>query len=230
MPVFNDNWPKRALVLAAHLDDEVLGAGGAIHYLAKKCGFEVFVLVLSAKTTFIAPDIPRDVDLRERTPKVAEILGISKYYFLNFIDGRIGADMPSLVASAEGLFKKVDPSVVLSHCAHDANQDHRSTYHVTEIISRLFRSKSSLRAVWSYEVVSATNFAIRSHFQPNAFVEIDLEKKLEAVRVYSSEMDAGVGHRNEEGIKAIASYRGMQVGCDAAEGFEVMKMLFRGDT
>lgn len=221
-----DGWAKRALVLVSHLDDEALGMAGTIHYLSEACGFEVDVLVLSSKTTYNVPDIGRDVDLKDRAAAVARVLGVHQYYYLNFPDGRIGMDMPLLVGGVEKLFHAIKPSLVFSHCRYDTNQDHRAAYRVSEILCRQFRRKGDLRAVFSYEVQSATNFGVQEQFTPSVFFEIDIEKKLEALRCYSSELDSSPGSRNEEGVRALAMYRGTQCGSKFAEGFEVLKLVF----
>lgn len=233
MQTLFDGCDKRALVIAAHLDDEVLGMGGTIDFLSKK-GFEVCVLVLSSKTTVIVPDVGRDVDLKSSTTKIAKILGISRYYFLNFIDGRVGNDMPTLIGGVENLVSSFKPSLVFSHCRYDANQDHRAGFRVSEIMCRLFRRKDFLRAVLNYEVLSSTNFAVGAQqFAPSIFVEVDIEKKLQAVDVYDSEMDpvGSSGGRNTEGVKLLCGFRGQQIGVSFAEGFELLKMSIpKGET
>jgi LmbE family N-acetylglucosaminyl deacetylase len=217
---------KAVLVLVAHLDDEVLGMGGTIHRLTQ-AGFEVYVLVLSAKTTLIVPDASKDADLKACSLRVKDVLGIKEYLYLNFMDGRLDQNMPELVGGIDQIFDRIQPAYVFSHCSHDANQDHRAVYRAAEILSRRFRERSWLRGIFSFEVISASNFSVRTQFEPAVFVEIDVGKKAEALQCYLEEMRAGEGDRNEAGVRFLAGYRGMQCGYQFAEGFELLKWRFQ---
>ena len=58
-------------------------------------------------------------------------------------------------------------------------------------------------------------------FQPNVFVNISntLDKKLNALKQYKSQLHSNLQPRSIDSIKALAKLRGSHIGCDAAEAF-----------
>ena len=65
-------------------------------------------------------------------------------------------------------------------------------------------------------------------FIPNKFVDISgaaLEAKLEAIKCFDSQLKEFPHPRSIEGIKALASYRGVTIGVAAAEAFMVIRSI-----
>ena len=60
-----------------------------------------------------------------------------------------------------------------------------------------------------------------TQFSPNTFVDItnQLEKKIDAVNAYASELRKKPHPRSVEGVRTLAALRGMQVMRTYAEGF-----------
>ncbi len=78
------------------------------------------------------------------------------------------------------------------------------------------------------EILSETNFSIpipSETFVPNYFVDITsfLEKKLEIMRIYQSEIQMHPFPRSEKSIISLACLRGSQVGVENAEAFMCLK-------
>jgi LmbE family N-acetylglucosaminyl deacetylase len=65
-------------------------------------------------------------------------------------------------------------------------------------------------------------------FQPNFFVNISeyLEKKIEILNTYESEVGTFPFPRSEKSVRALASYRGATAGVEAAEAFMLLKEVF----
>ena len=68
--------------------------------------------------------------------------------------------------------------------------------------------------------------AERSHgFIPNVFVDITdyLDKKIEIMKTYKSEIDASPFPRNEDAIRGLASYRGATAHYKYSEAFYLVR-------
>ena len=81
------------LILAAHPDDEILGVGGtAAKYAKDKEKIITAVFSLGELTPmWIKPEIIKATRKKE-SEKAQKIIGISKAYFLDLKDGRIGKE------------------------------------------------------------------------------------------------------------------------------------------
>jgi LmbE family N-acetylglucosaminyl deacetylase len=81
-----------------------------------------------------------------------------------------------------------------------------------------------------YECISETEFApafAENAFIPNYFIDISkyIEKKIEIMRVFESELSVPPFPRSEENIKALARFRGSIAGCHFAEAFQAVKVI-----
>ncbi len=80
------------------------------------------------------------------------------------------------------------------------------------------------------ETLSETEFALSTKedsFVPNVFVDISdfMDKKLEIMRVYGSELGEHPFPRSERNLKALATLRGATAGCEYAESFVLLKEI-----
>jgi LmbE family N-acetylglucosaminyl deacetylase len=87
-----------------------------------------------------------------------------------------------------------------------------------------------IKRVLMYECISETEFAPalpEKIFIPNFFVDISkyLEKKLEIMRIYESELGEHPFPRSERNIEALAVFRGASVGVEYAEAFQLIKFI-----
>jgi LmbE family N-acetylglucosaminyl deacetylase len=80
------------------------------------------------------------------------------------------------------------------------------------------------------ETLSETEFApstTEDSFIPNVFVDISeyMDKKLEIMRVFESEIAQHPFPRNERNIKALGTLRGATCGVEYAESFMLLKEI-----
>lgn len=217
---------QRVLVVSAHADDEVLGAGGAIarHVAA---GDSVRVLILADCRS--ARDAYHEPALLPAAKEAAAILGTE----LRF-GGYPGMSLDAgpelrLVQFIEAQLAEYEPDAVYTHHAHDLNSDHRATSRAVMVATRPFGAWTPAR-VLHFEVPSSTGFETPSTFAPNVFVAIDkaaLEKKLAAMACYSSEMRPAPHPRSLEALRSRAEYWGQQCGVRYAEPFMLMREVVR---
>ena len=84
------------------------------------------------------------------------------------------------------------------------------------------------KRVLVYETPSETDFGIDprySGFKPNVFIDISgqLERKIELMNIYESEINEFPFPRSEVALRALAQSRGGQAGFDACEGFLLLR-------
>lgn len=216
------------LIVVAHPDDEVLGAGGMMYTLAKK-GEEINVCIMSGKAQARTLR-PADNELQEDTTNSMKLLGVNKVIIGDFPNIKMNT-VPhlELVQFIEKAIINTEANVIITHHPADLNNDHAQTSIACQAAARLFQRRNDvkpLKELLYMEVPSATEWGVNmsiSPFTPNLFVEIGkegLEKKLEALAMYREVMREFPHPRSNEVLSGLAAYRGGQSGCNYAEAFE----------
>ena len=214
------------LVVVAHPDDEVLGAGATIHKLIAE-GNSVAVCTMANRA---AARANISATLIEDQREAFRIMGVIKCYAADFPNIRMNT-VPhlELVQFIEKCIEDFCVDAIITHHPADTNNDHVMTSYAAQAASRLFQRKSGVPALKLFlymEVSSATEWTLDSspnRFMPNYFVEIGkngLKTKLKALAAYKGVMRDYPHPRSEEAIAGLAAYRGAQAGCNYAEAFE----------
>ncbi|MBW1740225.1 MAG: PIG-L family deacetylase [Deltaproteobacteria bacterium] len=216
----------RVLVIAPHMDDEVLGCGGAIaRHVDEGDKVDVCVVCNRAYCRIYDPDAIATEEAS--TGKAKEILGYSGLHFLNLPDERLYGHLQELLEALERIVAEVKPEVVYTCHAGDLHQDHRTVAHAANIALRAVAAPF-VRRVLAYEVPSGTEQAFpgaSETFRPNVFTDIEaqLDRKLAAVEVYERESRPFPHPRSQEMLRAKARVRGAQCGRAAAEAFVLLR-------
>lgn len=221
---------KSVLVVVAHADDEALGCGGTISRHVEQ-GDTVY-LVLMADGVHSRTDAS-DVDLARRidaSTRAQTILGISSMYSLALPDNRMDSvPLLEVVQKLEPIIEERRPTVIYTHHHGDLNIDHRLT-HAAVITACRPVPGSTVREIYGFEVLSSTEWATpqESPFLPNCFVDITqhLQTKLKALEAYAEEMREAPHSRSMEHVEVLARHRGCSIGVDAAEAFEVYRIIY----
>ena len=104
--------------------------------------------------------------------------------------------------------------------------DHRIVFDAVIACTKWFRYPS-VKRVLAYETLSETDFSLNTNgrFYPNYFINISgyLEKKIELMSIYISEIAKFPFPRSYEAIRALATLRGAASGYIAAEAFQLLK-------
>jgi len=220
---------KTVLVVAAHADDEALGCGGTIARHVEDG--DVVHLVLMADGVYSRKDASKE-DLKRRVEasrRAQSILGASSSQSLELPDNQMGSvPLLEIVQKLELILAGIQPSVIYTHHHGDLNVDHRLTHAAVMTACRPLPG-SSVREIYGFEVLSSTEWATQqdSPFLPNYFVDItqQLQTKLDALEAYAEEMRKTPHSRSMAHVEVLAHHRGYSVGVDAAEAFEVYKII-----
>jgi LmbE family N-acetylglucosaminyl deacetylase len=226
---------RTALTVAAHPDDEVLGCGGTMARLAEE-GWQVHVLILAEGATSRAAGRDRASHARElsdlaRAAEAAAVaLGIADVRLLTFPDNRMdGVELLDVVKQVEAEIARLAPQRIYTHHRDDLNIDHRIVHDAVSAATRPLPG-ACVREVMTFEVPSSTEWRMAGSgipFAPNLFIDISgtLDKKLNALKAYESEMRPFPHARSLEAVEHLARWRGASAGMPAAEAFQLARAL-----
>ena len=216
------------LIVVAHPDDEVLGAGATIHKLVKD-GHQVDVCILCADVQARAFR-PEDKALKNDMNESLNVLGVRQCYEGNFPNVEMNTVAHiRLVQFIEQAIMETSPDVIITHHSADTNNDHLHTSLACQAAARLFQRRPEIKAIqelWFMEVPSATDWSSNTamnRFTPNTYVEVGKEgvtAKIKALSAYQGVMRPYPHSRSEEVIWGLAAQRGGESGCYYAEAFE----------
>jgi len=220
---------NKVIVVAVHPDDETLGCGGTILRHIKE-GDEVYWLTITAITEKVgyAKEVveKRNQELEE----VAEAYGFTKAIHLDFATTKLDEyTKTELISSISKVLRDVKPNIIYLQHRGDAHSDHCDVFDAVYSCTKSFRYPF-LKEVYAMETLSETEFAaplVMNAFIPNNFVDISdyMERKLEIMALYKSELGEHPFPRSVRNIKALGTLRGAQAGVDSAEAFMCLKII-----
>lgn len=202
------------LCVVAHPDDEVLGCGGTLAKHAEE-GDEVWILILSCR------------GLERQIRKAAKTIGSvpPRRVWTDYVDDQKFDIIPvSAISNAVRQYQRgID--IIYTHHPQDLNLDHALT---ARAVLTAFRPKpgEKPRTILACEVLSSTEYTYPRAFQPNWFVALtgeQLERKIEAMRCYETELCEWPHPRSILGIRNLAAVRGQESGVERAEAFQLLR-------
>tara|TARA_B100002052_G_C15879933_1_gene598725 strand:- start:207 stop:890 length:684 start_codon:yes stop_codon:yes gene_type:complete len=223
---------NKVLIIAAHPDDDILGCGGYMSKFSQKMKFRVIFIAEGSSCRYTKDKLTsknvKDVILERNNFGInaLKILGIDNYKFYDFQCGRLDqVPIIDLNKIIETEIKNFKPDIVFTHSNSDTNNDHKIVHDSTLIATRPPTAKS-VKEVYSYEVLSSSEWKFTKVFIPNYFVKIsfnDLKRKWDALAEYKTEVKKFPYPRSFEGIECLARYRGMQSNSIYAEAFKLIR-------
>lgn len=220
---------KTVLVVAAHADDEALGCGGTIARHVEE-GNAVHLVFMADGVRSRRDSSELDFARRMKALKLSQsILGVSFSQSLELPDNMMDSvSLLEIVQKLELILEEIQPSIIYTHHHGDLNIDHRLTHDAVMTACRPIPG-SSVREIFGFEVLSSTEWATQqnSPFLPDYFVDItkQLRTKLDALGAYAEEMRKPPHSRSMAHAELLAHHRGYSIGVDAAEAFEVYRII-----
>ena len=216
----------KTLVIAPHPDDEILGCGGTL-LRRKEEGNELGWLIvteMSVSMGFSAESVgQRETEIK----KIAELIGFEQVYQLGLPSAQLDQIKKiDLVNKFSKVFNNFKPEEVLLPYRYDVHSDHKVVFDSVAACSKWFRYPY-VKRVLAYETISETDFNLNPNnsFRANYFVDISkyLERKIEAMSIYESEIYEFPFPRSIEAIRSLATLRGANSGFLAAEAFQLLR-------
>lgn len=223
------NDPQNVLVIAPHPDDETLGCGGTLLRHVARGDRVHWVIITAVKISHGFTDErvkSRDAEI----DAVARAYGFVSVNRLDFptmtLDTVPKAD---LVGALGRVVKETSAQILYVPYRNDAHSDHAAVFDAAAACAKTFRYPM-VRSIRAYETLSETEFGIRPDdpgFRPNLFIDIaeQLDKKLEIMGIFASELGPFPFPRSEVTLRALAQLRGSQSGLNAAEAFILLKEI-----
>ena len=216
----------KTLVVAPHPDDELLGCGGTL-LRRKSMGPRLGWLIVTGISLEMGWSSAHVMQREEEIEQVASGLGVDKIFNLGLPTTRLDTlPMTEVIQKFSEVFRNFKPEEVLIPHRGDVHTDHRVVYDAASACCKWFRYPSVQR-VLAYETLSETEYGLdpQATFHPNVFVDVSkfLERKIELLQIYNSELGPFPFPRSEKAVRALAQYRGANSGFEVAEAFELLR-------
>lgn len=205
---------KNVLVLAPHTDDGELGAGGTIAKFIEN-GINVYYAAFSTAEKSVPIGFEKDV-LKTEVKNATKKLGIKEenLFIYDYEVRKLNYIRQEILEDLIALRTRLDIDLVLMPSLNDIHQDHTT---VAQEGLRAFKTKTIL----GYELIW-NNLS----FDTTSFVKLErkhIQSKVDALQEYKSQY--GRDYMSEEFIFSLAKARGVQIGSEYAESFEVVRLV-----
>jgi hypothetical protein len=182
----------RLLVVAPHMDDDVIGPGGTL-VLHQRLQSEVNVVFCAAGAT---PE--QDRTRKAETEAAARFMGFARVAHLNFPEGSMSLHEAAMAQKLGGLLLELKPEQVFCPFVSDHHRDHTA---VALALAQAIRKSGWRGEVWCFEVWSGV-----------------VAEKRQAIDLYASQV---AGLHYADGTLGLNRYRALRVYVQHAEAFYV---------
>ncbi len=221
------------LVVAPHADDETLGCGGAIARFVAEGRTVVVALMTGAGATPhpLFPDETLNL-IRAEFGAAMKVLGVNRTVF-GGLPSTLLTEMPvhEVNRAAQSIVAEVRPDLVLLPFEHDLHRDHGLLNYAFRVAMRShLPANRKPHAVLCYETPTETHLQhphAQGGFEPNLWLDVSdhIDRKLEALACYASQMAPLPSLRGPGASEALATWRGAQIGVRAAEAFSIVRQV-----
>lgn len=208
---------QRVLILAPHTDDGELGCGGTIAKLVEDDN-DVYYAAFSAAEQSVPAGMPKNI-LRHEVKAATQVLGIPSQNLIifNYQVRDFPLHRQEILDDMIRLQRELQPHLILLPAFHDIHQDHIT---IASEGLRAFKTTTILgyELPWNNMTINTTAFVFLEERHVNC--------KVEAMACYASQQ----ARRYSSGdfIRSLATARGIQIGAQYAEAFEVVRWVLNG--
>jgi len=217
----------KILIISVHPDDETLGCGGTILKHADN-GDEIMWMIITKADLSTGYSKEFIEKRKEEINTVTQMYSFKKVYSLKFPTTSLHTvDYALLVRKISNIIQEEKPDIIYMNNRTDIHSDHRIAASAIISSTKAFRCPF-IKKILMYECISETEMAPALHeyvFIPNYYCVITdyLERKINIMKVYESEIQKQPLPRSVENIKALARFRGSIVGAEYAEAFMLLR-------
>ena len=206
---------NKVLALAPPSDDAEIGCGGTLARFLDE-GKQLFVVAFSTAEESLPPGSARH-KLRDEFLEAMDILGVPEDHVrvYGYPVRRLPESRQEVLEELIRIKAEFAPDTVFLPSGNDMHQDHQVIFNEG---LRAFKEFT----IWGYDL-PWNHLA----FSDTAFVTLEerhLEKKLEVLSAYKSQIELKRPYFRREAVYAQARMRGLQVKAEFAEVFEVVRI------
>ena len=205
---------QKILILAPHTDDGELGCGGSIARFIEE-GKNVFYAAFSTAEKSVDPKFPNNI-LEIEVKAATKKLGIKRenLFIYNNEVRKLNYIRQEILEELIKLKKKIDPDIIFMPSINDIHQDHST---VAREGLRAFKDRTILgyELIWNNITFNTSTFIILQHNH--------VQSKVDALQEYKSQKDKA--YMSQDFIFSLAKSRGVQIGKEYAECFEVIRWV-----
>lgn len=193
----------KLMVIAPHMDDDVIGPGGALA-LHQQLGSEAEIVFCAA-----GADTEQDRVRKAEARAGADFMGFSRLEFLDFPEGRLSLHEARIARKLAECIATAQPEQIFCPFLTDHHRDHNA---VAQAVATATAEASWSGEIWCYEVWSP--------LWPNVAVDISTvaDRKRRAIELHASQV---AGLHYPDGILGLNRYRALRVYVDYAEAYYV---------
>ncbi len=220
---------SKILVIVAHPDDEVLGAGATLSRLAQE-GHDIHVCILCESSSPRYENNMVDI-LKENAYHAGKVLGIKGFDFYDLANVKTNSiSMKTFLRCIRETLEKVKPKIIFTHHRGDVHVDHRMVFKAVMCAARSY-GHGLVKEILCCEVASSTEWAPphpSDAFMPNVFYGVDgyIGLKAQAMSIYKSELKEYPHPRSLKALYKYARRWGVVAGVGGyVEPFELIRQV-----
>ncbi len=207
---------QKVFILAPHTDDGELGCGGTIRKLIEN-GLDVYYIAFSTAEESVPDGFVKN-QLEIEVKNATKVLGIneSNLIIYKYPVRKLNYARQDILENLIELRGKYNPDLIFMPSLHDIHQDHTT---IAQEGLRAFKNKTIL----GYELIWNN-----LKFDTDCFISLKkeyIQTKANALSKYITQ--EGRAYMSEEFIFALAKTRGIQIGVEYAESFEVIRWVIK---
>ena len=211
---------NKVLIIAPHMDDEVLGCGGCIAKHKQNKDTISVVFIAHRIYNHLFNKKMNEVE-KKHALRAKSVLKYDNVAFLDLEDERLDGCVQEIIIPLEKHIQNIKPNIVYLSFRGDNNQDHRAVFEASRVVLRPLATPF-IKEINMYEVPSSTDQSppfSENAFLPNYFINITkyIDKKIAAYKCYRTEKRGYPHPRSEEALKIFAKKRGIESGFKYAE-------------
>lgn len=205
---------KKILVLAPHTDDGELGCGATIDRAINE-GADVYYAAFSVCEQSVPYGFAED-ELQNELFKAMEVLNVKheNVFVFRIPVRRFFEHRQDILQSMIDIKNDIKPNIIFMPSLTDIHQDHACIAH------------EGLRAFKSNTILSYELPWNNLNFQTSGFIKVskqNVDQKIKALEQYKTQSFRE--YTNPKYLQSLSSTRGVQIGCEYAEAFEVVRVV-----
>ena len=220
----------KILVISVHPDDETLGCGGTI-LKHKKSNDEVSWLILTEASEDLGYSNKFLSNRARQIKDISHEYKFNKVYNLGFPTTKLHAvEFSEIITKISSVIQEVKPEIIYMVNRSDIHTDHQVAAKAIISSTKSFRNQF-IKRILMYECISETEIAPplpENTFVAHVYSDISdyIDKKIEIMKKYESEIQDTPLPRSIENIRALARFRGATVSVQYAEAFMLLREIF----